>query len=376
MRMGSSNIDANGVGKKEVESSIIIEGRANFGRRRIGLALIVLGIMLFGGLFWMSFVLPASTMQGIVPIFMLAFLASYVLILVLMFRGSRVHLKVDRDWLVLTGRLQGRYSLQDATIGRWQFPQRGVDAGAALHVGAGDSRLRIGGRDHRFALTMPLSAEPTDDVEIVISAENFDRLLLASPFVSGSFFRAPPASILVPLVPNPFRLGKKLGPWMATIVFACVISSVIGSLEGTDMQLPPPVAVGLIVASVFVGIVVTVVMSSRPETAKFEIEVSSTGLCLRDVQTKAIVSNAPIGAIGIERGTYRIATRGGVFQYAALILQLPGHGPISLYVPDSRHRWLDDNQHLSKPQFVVGLPEWIVLLETLGLRSVATTEAR
>jgi hypothetical protein len=121
-------------------------------------------------------------------------------------------------WVTGAGLTIGRrpgdvFSFLDAKLGPWA-DRGGMPIGTALHLQSGSRQVVIGGRDYRPGSATPLEPPVADNVDVWMSASDFEQLLT---FVSslGSSKLGPPspgAPTRCLLFPND-QILRQMGPW-------------------------------------------------------------------------------------------------------------------------------------------------------------------
>lgn len=330
----------------------------------------VASVGLFGGFAALSSLFWRDTMQVAVPICLILFFVCYSAFIVRAFRGKKVVLDVDGGRLRVDEGRAGEYSLSGAALGLWRMPGTGVSMGTALHLAGGKRPLVVGGRDHRPGAALRLDAPPVEHIDMLLSADAFEALLASVPSLASAPGHAAPGPLRCALMPNPTSLRgglSMMAPWLLTIAAVSAVSLAFGALGVFDSVAGQMMVMPLILVIIAVGLVTTVVRSTRKRPA-LEIEADRRELRLRDPRTGQLLAAAPLGAASITRGICRIHARSGTFEHAVLALRLPGHRDVTLGVQDTRFAWADAVPRLPAPRYVVGPPDWNALVEILGVR--------
>lgn len=335
--------------------------------------------------------LPRQVGKVVTPVFMLLFVASYVVFLARAFRGKKVILDIEPGRIVLDEGRGGVFPLAGAAVGLWYMPSVRVNMGAVLHLAGSGRALRVGGRDHLLGASPHEQAPPVESVDMYLSGAAFEALLAAmasqsatspwpvssapAPHAAHTAYTAHTAHtphtapIRCELLPNRSSLRGVLGviaPWLGAMALASVVSVAFGSL-GTFSMAGQAIAAAVVGVILVAGIVLTMGLSLRRSPA-LTLEADGRELRLREAKTGRLLAAAALGALMTERGIYRVTARGVSYEYAVLTIRIPGHAEVAFYVHDLRFGWRDAAPRVPAPPYVIGPPDWNALVDRLGAR--------
>jgi hypothetical protein len=312
-------------------------------------------------------ILPDAAMRFVTPVLVLGSLAGFVLLVARMARQPKVTLDVGLESITVDGGRGGVLDYAGARLGVLRIAGLGVTAGTALHLAGAKRPFLIGGQDHRRSAALRLEAAPIEEVDVTLPAADFDALLAALPdAVFRSRWDAPAnaAPIRIALLPNPSapRYGlRAMLPWLGTIG-ACIAVAVLFEATGLgETRWGQTVEGPLIYALVGAGIVLTFVVALRRRPG-FEIELTDREILLCDPKGRVIAATPP-ERLGVTRGTYSGRTS---FQQIVLTLRFSPDQEVAMGLFDTRFRWGDGVPVKRAPRWIVGVPDWKVLVERLG----------
>jgi FtsH-binding integral membrane protein len=337
--------------------------------RRVWIPVALGIVVVMGGGWGISAALPRRTMDVVMPVFMLVFVVAYFAVLAFAFRGKKIVLDVERDRLLVDEGRGGVFPLAGAALGPWRAAGLGVTAGTVLHLAADRRKLRIGGRDHRPGAALRVDAPVVENVDVLLPARDFDVLLAFVPHLAAVGGASSPhhAPLRFALLPNPASARTVVSmmlPWFATLALVSVVGVGLASLGLYATPLGQEIGTAITVALIVAGLAVTVLHSVKKRPA-LEIETDLHELRLRDPRSGAIVAAAPLSVVSRTRGTHRTSGR-ATMEHPVLELGLPGR-TVTLGVYDPRFGWNDAAPRLSAPRYIVGPPDWSLLVEVLGL---------
>jgi hypothetical protein len=353
---------------------------------------VYVGIAVFiCGMAAINLALPAAVAKAIVPVFVLLSLAGYGAFLYRTFRPRKTTLDVAGDRLVVDEGRGGTFPLSGALLGLWRMPAVGVTAGTVLHLQSaagpfdgggsapGPRTFCVAGRDHVPPAGIRLEAPMVEGVDAFLSAADFDALLAALPSWGVQARReepAAPAPRRIPLLPNPSSGRSAFAmmlPWFGTMALVSLLGGGLGALGLFDSPVGQAIGTALIV-SILVGGIVLTVLRARRRAPGLEIEIDSREFRLRDPQKGTVLAATPISMIQAVPAMYSYTGRVS-FEHAVLTLRLSPTDEVALAVYDTRYRWRDPVPHVSAPRWIVGPPDWNVLLDLFGARRLAVVQS-
>lgn len=279
--------------------------------------------------------------------------------------GRQATLEVDGGCV----RLQSSWSSRSIPLagarvglGLWMLPGAWAAMGAVLVVQSGKKKLRVGLRD----LPLPQDARtvpPERTVDIILEGTHAQTLL--SSLLPDARLSSPGG-----IRPRVFELYPRvtafqtMRPWLLTIAFLAVVGP-LGAMSIGDTQVGGAVMTVVSVVAIVIGIVTTVRQSLRAPLP-FLLEVHDRGLTLRDVKN-AIVFDSPRNGLTVSPGRHVVRARSYQWSLPTIVLQTPGGKRWTLAVWDQRFAWHHPVPKSRSPRFLVGTPDWLTLLEHLGV---------
>ncbi len=218
---------------------------------------------------------------------------------------------------------RGVFPAATARLGVWQLPLYGVAAGTAVHLGGGGATFCLGGRDHRPSPALRLDVAPVQEVDAFVTAAELDAVL-AVLHASGA-----------PAVPS-------LGP--PPTVVRCALAPNRATLRGGFAGTP---------------------------TVELFLDLYPEGLRIVHARTGALVAEAPLGQVRAFPARHTYSGRPS-FTMPLLMLVFPGPVAFTVGIPDYRFAWLGEAHEQAPAPHVVGGPDWLALVERMGLTARLT----
>jgi hypothetical protein len=314
--------------------------------------------------------LPHEVASIVAPAASVVILGGLMIFMFAMMRPRTATLEVSGERLQVDGGRGGVFSLGGSWVGPLAQPGIGVVAGSVLHVPAPGGTLRIAGYGHRPAGGYPTTAQPEQQAEFYLAQDAFEALLAHVPGIGAAAVAAPrgAAPFRCALVPNQTTLFsgfRMMVPWFGTMALVMVLGAIADGLGLFDTKVGQIAFTPIVLAALLIGIVLTI--RQRRAGAAMELEIDHGTTCLRDAKTGRVTTQVPVGAVVATRAMHRYHMRGTVFEHAQLRLRFDPRTEISVGVWDPRYAWPAGTPFLSSPRYLVGAPDWELLVAELGL---------
>jgi DNA-binding beta-propeller fold protein YncE len=275
-------------------------------------------------------------------------------------RDKTVLVCAGGDGVTVNTRPGDVFPFGDSQLGRWTLEGYGTTTkGTALHLVCDRERFVLGGRDHRVAAGVPMAAPPVDTVDAWMWAPEFDELLTMVGRSRGLDVRgpAPGQPIRCLLVPNAAKMFS---------------SSFFGMFKNTATALQ---------------------LNSNPPQASIAIDVGEDTISVTDLKSNTQIASAPIAQVtATPAQSTRSMLRVGTMTAPVLVVGVPNSQPLTIGCPDLsgppqvswkgstkltyRFSWRGEVPAENEPAFVVSDPDWLTLVEKLGLAPRLEDRAR
>lgn len=274
-------------------------------------------------------------------------------------RETQVLVCVESDGLSIDTRPGEVFPFSEAQLGPWTVPGYGATTkGTALHLGSGDHRFVLGGRDHRIANGTRREAPPVDGVDAWMWASEFDELLTrVGPRGLDIDEPASVEPIRCQLVPNPARLFS---------------SSFFGMFKNTATALS---------------------LKANPPQPSVAIELGEDAISVIDLKCNASIASAPLAQVtATPAESTRWMPKVGTQIKPVLVVSVPDSQPLTIGCSDvagpsqttwsgkttfaHRFSWRNQAARENEPAYVVSDADWLALVEKFGLAADMDDNAR
>lgn len=276
-----------------------------------------------------------------------------------------VEVEVRDGMLRLLDAPNERWSPRGAVIGPLHG-QHGAGSGTVVHLLDGPRVLRVGAMGTRTIDAAQATAPPVMLADVYVAPAELEAI---RAWAQQPALTAPGGVSRFRLVQNPLLLrsiGMMVLPFVGGIALAALVAQVL-----PEEFLHSQVGQGLFgFGTLFLvgGLVVWTHLRRAKVSTSLLVEVSPAGLRILDASGANALGPMAPGALTISRAMHTYSTRSGTFQYPSVTVGWPGQRPLTIGVVGLHLRWADVNGQSAAPRHVLGLPDFIALVDALGLR--------
>jgi hypothetical protein len=258
--------------------------------------------------------------------------------------------------------------------GRWVDAVYGTTVGMALMLEQGGRSVTLGCRG-ALPPSDGIERPGTTSVELVLSAEDFQRLLRALGGERPRRARVVPETLTVGLVPSPLSARGLLGGAWPLLVFV-VLAELIGLLSVFVLHLPEAVLAGLAWLLAAGGAYALLRAGRRPRVAHQRLRIQGRTIAWLSANDATSLATCELDDLAVERYRHTIHSRFGSSVQQCLVLRFPGGRRLYFGLAEGtarvdatwRRAWL-------APSLLIGRGEWNQLAKFLP-RPVEQVPAR
>lgn len=259
-----------------------------------------------------------------------------------------------------------QWSPRGATIGPL-YGQHGGGSGTVVHLVDGPRVLRVAAMGARTIDAAQATAPPVTLADLYVAPAELDAI---RAWAQQPALTAPGGSSRFRLVQNPLLIRSTLRmvlPFVGAVALMAIIARLLEPLGWLRSDAGQGVF-GFLALLIMGALFAWTLLRRANASAGLLLEVGPAGLRLLDGPGKRVLGQASPGALELSRAMHSYVTRTGTFEYPSLTLRWAGQPPLAVGVVGLHLRWADVTQHSRAPQHVLGLPDFLALVDALGLR--------